>query len=123
MDKGNIENYIGLVMVVILPMIIYGFVLIDKLIRHLYEVFNDEWCKLGKPSGLMYFPPHSKNFKSMLSLQKNIFIWIFKTPAWIKNDTIALSLLKKIRWIVAVVNIAILILFGLIFISILGQIK
>jgi hypothetical protein len=65
MDKENIGNYIGLAMLVILPMVIYGFVLIDKLIKHLYEVFNDEWCNLGKPSGLMYFPPNSKNFQSI----------------------------------------------------------
>ena len=118
MDKTNIGNYVVLAMLVILPMAMYGFVLIDKLIKHLYEAFNDEWYKLGKPSGLMYYPPNTKNLQSMLSLQINMFIWTFKTPKWIKNDAISLSLLKKIRWIFLVTNIAMLVLFGFIVMSI-----
>jgi len=121
MDKGNIDNYVGLVMLVILPMSIYGFLLIDRLIKRLYEEFNDEWYKVGEPRGLIYSPPNSKKFQSMLSLQINMFVWTFKTPKWIKNDAIALSLLNKIRWIVAISNIGIVILFGFIFMSILGM--
>jgi len=120
MDKGNIGNYTGLAMLVILPMSLYGFLLIDKLIKRLYEEFNDEWHKAGEPCGLIYSPPNSKNFQSMLSLQINMFVWTFKTPTWIKNDAIALSILNKIRWIVAISNIGIVVLFGFIFMSILG---
>jgi len=121
MDKGNIDNYVGLAMLVILPMSLYGFLLIDRLIKRLYEEFNDEWYKVGEPRGLIYSPPNSKKFQSMLSLQINMFVWTFKTPKWIKNDAIALSLLNKIRWIVAISNIGIVVLFGFIFMSILGQ--
>jgi len=121
MDKGNIDNYVGLAMLVILPMSIYGFLLIDRLIKRLYEEFNEEWYKVGEPRGLIYSPPNSKKFQSMLSLQINMFVWTFKTPQWIKNDTIALSLLTKIRWIVAISNIGIVVLFGFIFMSILGM--
>jgi len=123
MDKSTIGSYFGLAMILIVPMGIYAFVLIDKLIKRLYEVFNDEWCHLGKPSGLFYFPPNSRNFQSMISLQINMFIWVFKTPKWIKDDAISLSMLKKIRWVILVANIGIIVLFGFIFMSIVGSIK
>jgi len=69
MEKVNIGNYVGLAMLIILPMSLYGFLLIDRLIKRLYEEFNEEWYKVGEPRGLIYSPPNSKNFQSMLSLQ------------------------------------------------------
>ena len=123
MDKENIGIYFGLAMIFIIPMGIYIFLLIDKLIKRLYEAFNDEWCNLGKPSGLFYYPPDSRNIQSILSLQINMFMWTFKTPKWIKNDATSFNILKKIRWFVAVVNIAMLVLFGFIFITIVELIK
>ena len=108
MLTANIGNNIGLLMMVVFPIAMYGFLLIDKLIRRLYETFYDEWVRVGKPSGLLYFPPDSKNAESMISLQINIFSWFFKTPQWIKDDALSLSHLRKIRLSLALGNILML---------------
>ena len=117
MLKTNIANNFGLFLMVIVPLSIYAFLLIDKLIKRLYEDFHDEWCKVGKPSGLLYFPPESKNLQSLLSFQINIHYWVFKTPKWIKNDSLSFSYLKKIRLSLAIANILIIVFFVMIVVS------
>jgi hypothetical protein len=104
----NIGDNIGLLMMVVFPIAMYGFLLIDKLIRRLYETFYEEWVRVGKPSGLLYFPPDSKNIQSMIAFQINIFVWFFKTPQWIKDDSLSLSYLRKIRLSLALGNILML---------------
>jgi len=97
--------YFGVMMAFVLPLGIYVFILLDKIIKRLYETFNFEWENMGKPCGIFYYPPNTKNIQSMLSMQLNMFRWIFKTPAWIKTDLISLSYLKKLRWLVLITNI------------------
>ncbi|WP_373034079.1 hypothetical protein [Sulfurovum sp.] len=114
----DILSYLGMGMAVILPIGIYGFLLIDKLIKRMYESFNAEWQKVGKPSGMFYFPPEGRSLQSMISMQLNIFVWFFKTPVWIKSDAVSLENLKRLRWSFAIANIAMLILFVVVFLMI-----
>jgi len=117
-EMQQILTYIGIAMVVILPLGFYGFTLIDKLIKRMYEAFNDEWQKAGKPCGMFYAPAEAKSIESMFSMQLNLFSWLFKTPTWIKNDTISLKLLKRLRWSFLIVNITMLPLFVWMFLGI-----
>ena len=107
----NILSYFGVGIAIILPIGIYSFLLIDKLIKRMYESFNEEWQKVGKPSGMFFFPPDGKNSQSIISMLLNIFVWFFKTPTWIKDDAVSLKNLKRLRWSLAISNIALLILF------------
>jgi len=119
----NVLTYFGIGMIVIVPIGFYGFIMIDKLIKHMYNSHNEEWTKVGKPSGLFYYPPEARNLQSMISMQLNIFIWVFKTPEWTKNDVLSLSYLKKLRISLAIANLSLLGLFILIAITIQGLIK
>ena len=119
----NVLAYFAIGMMIILPMAIYGFILIDKLIKQMYYSHNEEWVKVGKPSGMFYYPPEARSLQSMISMQLNIFVWVFKTPKWIKGDETSSSYLKKLRFILAIANLAMLGLFTLIAITIIGVIK
>ena len=119
-DIQGIFTYFIIGMMVIVPMGIYSFRLIDKIIKTMYQSFNTEWIKVGKPSGIFYYPPEAKNIQSMISMQLNIFSWIFKTPEWIKSDITSLSNLKKLRFTLILVNLIMLGLFILIAIKIQG---
>ena len=59
----------------------------------------------------------------MISMQLNVFAWVFKTPKWTKSDVCSLSYLKKLRISLAIANLSMLGLFILIAITIQGLIK
>ena len=119
----NVLTYFGVGMITILPMGIYGFIMIDKLIKQMYSSHNDEWIKVGKPSGMFYYPPEARNLQSMISMQLNVFVWVFKTPNWVKGDETSSSYLTKLRFSLAIANLSMLGLFALIAITIQGLIK
>jgi len=119
----NILTYFGIAMIIILPMAIYGFIMIDKLIKQMHNSHNEEWIKVGKPSGMFYYPSGARNLQSMISMQLNVFIWAFKTPKWVKSDAISSSYLKKLRFSLAIANLSMLGFFTLIVITIQGLIK
>ena len=119
----GIFTYFGIGIIVIIPIAIYGFMLIDKIIKQMYESYNEEWVKVGKPSGMFYYPPEARNIQSMISMQLNIFVWLFKTPEWIKSDITLLSNLKRLRLSLAIANLLILGFFVFIVITIQGFIK
>lgn len=115
--------YFGIGMMLIVPMGIYGFMMIDKLIKQMYISHNAEWIKVGKPSGMFYYPPEARNLQSMISMQLNVFVWVFKTPKWVKGDETSSSYLKKLRVSLAIANLSMLGLFAFIAITIIGLIK
>jgi hypothetical protein len=124
--EQNIQSifiYFIIAMIVVIPIGIYSFILIDKIIKKMYQEFNDEWIKVGKPSGMFYYPPEGRNMQSIMSMQLNMFSWIFKTPEWIKNDVISLSNLKRLRFSLILVNLLMLGLFIWGAITIQGLIK
>lgn len=119
----NILIYFGIGMMIIVPIGIYGFMMIDKLIKQMYNSHNEEWIKVGKPSGMFYYPPEARNLQSMISMQSNVFVWIFKTPKWIKGDEAPSSYLKKLRVSLAIANLSILGIFAFMAITIIGLTK
>ena len=109
-ELQEIMLYFGIAMLIMFLLIIYMILLIDKLIKRMYESFNEEWINSNKPCG-MFYAPQKRNIESMIALQLTLLRWIFKTPLWIKDDTLSLGYLRKIRWILIVINVVILLLF------------
>lgn len=113
----ELVKYFGGGMLVLLPFALYGLFLIEKIIRKLHDSFPSEWDSAGRPSGLFHNPPNINNIQPALSMLKNIAVWLFVTPAWIKGDEILSSCLMKFRVCVFVWNIGILSLMAFIFMS------
>ena len=109
-ELQEIMFYFGITVAIVFPLGIYMFLLIDKLIKRMFESFNEEWISSNKPCG-MFYAPQKRTIESMIAMQLNLLRWIFKTPLWIKDDTLSLGYLRKIRWILIVINVVILLLF------------
>ena len=93
-------------------MMLYIFRIVDKLIKQMFAYHKGEWIKVGKPCGIFFRPIESKNIRSMISMQINLFKWFFITPKWIKEDEIAKAYLSSIRRITIIANLIILGIFG-----------
>ena len=122
-EVEKIFLFFGITMLLVLPIVIYGFVMIDKLIKHIYKEHHESWIHIGKPRGMFYTPPNTDSLKSMMSMQLNIFVWTFKTPLWMKDDNVLLNYLRKFRLSIGIANIAMLGLFILIIVTISQTVK
>ena len=119
----EIESMMGnilIVFIVVFVLSMYGFFLIDKIVKHLYESYRSEWVRAGKPCGMFFYPEKTRNINSMLAMQKNAFIWLFRTPFWMKSDMVLLSYLKKLRYSVIISNLGMLLLFVYVALAIQG---
>ncbi len=112
----NLVRDLGISIAFLLPFALIGLFLIDRIFKRLHESFNDDWLNYGKPCGLFYCPSGTKNIRSMLTMQKLMFTWLFKTPAWIKSDVYATSCLLKVKTCTLIWNIGILLLFMYMFV-------
>jgi hypothetical protein len=100
-----------------MPFAIYGIFLIEKIIRKLHDSYPNEWEKAGRPSGIFRNPPSINNIESAFSMLKNITVWLFSTPAWIKDEAAVSSNLMQLRICALVWNVGIMALMVFIFIS------
>ena len=115
----EIISVLSIGVMVFVPMSIYGFIMIDKLIKQMYHDHNQVWADAGKPNGIFFYP-EAKNIKSMLAMQINIFSWTFKTPAWIHSDDVAYGYLKRLRVSIVIGNLFLLGVFAYIAITFLA---
>ena len=115
-------NYLIVGILVLIPFAIYGIFLIEKIIRKLHDSYPNEWEKYGRPSGIFHNPPNINNIESAFSMLKNVTVWLFTTPAWIKNDAVVSFNLIRLRICAFVWNVGIMALMVFIFISLQEQI-
>lgn len=71
------------VVVVGIPLLIYSFVMFDRLVRAEYEFYRTAWESDGKPGGFFWKAPECTFFRSGLAINKLSFKWLFITPSWI----------------------------------------
>jgi hypothetical protein len=73
-----------------------GMFFFDRLVKFEYENYKGYWEKDNKPLGYFWLPDpldaptlYFLNVKSFRATQKCLFIWIFVTPTWVPNDSVA----------------------------------
>lgn len=87
-----------------------AFVAFDVLIKLMYHAHKSEWEAAGRPTAMFWRPEEVGRFslRSDFAMKRLQFLWLFKTPEWIKRDPSARKWLWWLRTAVAVWNLAIL---------------
>lgn len=82
-----------------------GFVAFDRLVKVQYGTHNQDWLTDHKPDGLLWRPPGRSHFYRMnWSGSLCLFLWLFRTPPWVKQDQVAGRHLRQFRVCILVWN-------------------
>jgi hypothetical protein len=81
---------------------------LDRLIRTAYETHPNAWLAEGGP----YFigAPNRLNLLSHLAYMRVSFVWLFRTPPWVRSSPELLRRLRLVRQCVLAWNLAVIIL-------------
>ena len=89
----------------------------DRLIRLEYASHREDWEKDGRPWGPYWRPPGSGTLEQqwgfrhtghMLASTERLYGWLFKTPAWMRQDREALRLIFRLRVLTLIFHMGIL---------------
>ena len=106
-----------IVFFVALIAVLFGaFYFLDRLIRYEYHFQRGAWERDGRPVGFFFRPPETSWLHSSFAFQRCALVWLFRTPQWIRDDSVARTLLSRLRWCALVWNIGIIIFFLLSFV-------
>jgi hypothetical protein len=103
--------------ITLFAILISAFVFFDRLIRYEYRAHREAWERDGKPTGYLFSPPEATWFRSRIAAGDCSMGWLFWTPPWIRDDSVARALLSRMRWCVLAWNIGIIIFFLLLFVN------
>ena len=102
---------IALAFVPLIAVLLYAFVLFDRLLRTQYEQHRPIWEADGRPSGFFWRAEECDFLLSKLARFRLTFAWLFRTPPWIASSPTLVALLRRQRRAVLVWNIGVLVLF------------
>jgi hypothetical protein len=93
--------------------LLYGFVLFDRLLRAEYEGHRQIWEADGRPRGFFWRPAESSSFDilSQVARLRLNFAWLFRTPSWIAESPLYKVSLRKHRLAVLIWNVGVLVWF------------
>src|ERR1700690_273631 len=89
----------------------FSFFNFDSLVNIEYKRHNEDWIKDGKPKGFFWRAPGGPLFSGSIATQKLSFVWLFRTPHWVNNDTEAKIHMKRLRIFVLIFNIGVIVWF------------
>src|SRR6185437_8556006 len=101
----------AIVVVAGIPLLIYSFVMFDRLVRAEYELYRAAWESDGKPYGYFWKAPECTYFKSGWARNRLSFVWLFATPARALEIALSQVWLTRMRFCVLGWNIMIVSLF------------
>jgi hypothetical protein len=94
-----------LLIVSMLPMF-----LLSRLLKIEHDDFHDQWEKDGRPSGMPFWVPlddfHLMGFRSYPWFVG--YLWLFKTPDWVKGHQPAAKALRYYRFVSYVIYLGLL---------------
>lgn len=105
------QIWMALVILLALPVLIYAFVLLDRLIRAEYELDKAAWEADGRPAGFFWRSPECTWFRSYMARNRISFAWLFTTPPWAARAAHCRTWLSRLRIAVLAWNVAIVTLF------------
>ena len=92
----------GVILALLIVDLLFACRSIDRLIRWQHDSHFDAWVADGKPQGMYARFPESDWLGSEWAFNRVALLWLFHTPAWARDDEEALSILKRVRWTVAI---------------------
>lgn len=80
--------------------------IVTRLVRLEYTDYRREWERDGEPQGFFWVPPETGlwvSHRRYHALMKLFWLWIFKTPEWVKTDPTAYQLVLFHRFLVPLI--------------------
>jgi hypothetical protein len=107
---------ICLVLVPLLIILLYGFVLFDRLVKTEYDQYRLLWAADGNPRGFFWRAERTGLFDiwGALSRTRLTYVWLFRTPPWIQASPLLKRWLNRMRLSILVWNIGVLTCFVLV---------
>ena len=96
-----------------LSVLLYAFVMFDRLVRMEYENERATWEADRRPCGVFWRVRECTWIASGWAFNRLMFLWLFRTPAWAARSQIGRGWLRRFRacvlsWNVLVVGFGIL---------------
>ena len=100
---------IELIFLALMVLLFFALFNFDSLVKIEYKQHNEDWIKDDKPKGFFWRAPGGPLFSGSIATQKLSFVWLFRTPHWVNNDTEAKIHLKRLRIFVLIFNIGVIV--------------
>jgi len=97
-----------LLVLLLLPFLIGAFITFNQIIKVQYKENKNEWEASGRPCGFFWKPKEIKWPQGYIARNRLAFIWLFKTPDWIKNNDRIKKDLSRLRLLVLIWNLGII---------------
>jgi hypothetical protein len=99
------------ILVLAIAVLLYSFVMFDRLVKAEYTHARSAWEADGRPRGFFWHAPECTWLRSGWAVNRLGFIWLFKTPNWAAQSAHYRDWLKRFRICVLAWNITIVGLF------------
>lgn len=93
--------------------LLYGFYSFDRVIREQYENYRPYWEGAGKPHGICWHHSEGAGISSSWATNRAMFLWLFKTPDWVKQSQTAQVWLRRCRVSIFVWNAGLIVGFAI----------
>lgn len=80
----------------------------DRLLQIEFNRYPHQWLEDGASWGFFWKPPDASGSGSVMARHRLSLTWIFKTPAWMENDSEAQANLKQFRFYCLAWNLGII---------------
>jgi len=104
---------IAILLVPLIGVLLYAFVLFDRLLRAEYEQHRPAWEIDGRPAGFFWRAQECDFLFSKLAKMRLTLVWLFRTPAWVASSPDLVAMLRRHRIAVLIWNVGVLIWFVL----------
>ena len=98
--------------VVAIAVLLYAFLLFDRVVRAEYENAREAWEVDGRPRGFFWKAPECTVYRSTWALNHVSFAWLFATPAWASHSPAFRNSLR--RWRISVLTWNVLVVAALV---------
>jgi hypothetical protein len=102
-----VPYFLGIYLVSLLGVLLYAFLLFDRLVRAEYEQHRPMWEADGRPAGF-FWSAKECGYLSHYTRIRLSFAWLFRTPAWVANAPPMVATLRRLRFAVLAWNVGFL---------------
>lgn len=97
----------------LVAVLIYAFVMFDRLLRAEYRQHRVAWVNDGRPAGFFWRAEECSFVSSHIARARLAFAWLFSTPTWAAGSAPLLGILRRLRLAVLIWNVGFLAWFAI----------
>ena len=104
---------LGFAMIPLKTVLLYSFVMFDRLVRLEHERHRAHWEADGRPCGSLWHPAEANRLGSALACARLSFIWLFRAPRWVSESPDLVAIWRRHRMAILGWNVGLVIWFAL----------